>query len=95
MGMSTHVTALRSKDSEEYQKHAKVLRACIDAEIMKLPEETAKFFDSEDPEEYLLTEKLELEINYIDYHGDCESGIEVKISDIPESCEVLRFYNSH
>jgi len=95
MGMSTHVTALRSKDSAEYKKHSAVLRACIDAKIENLPKETAKFFDSESPCEYLFSDKLELNINYTDYRDDMEQGIEVKVSDIPKSCKVLRFYNSY
>lgn len=95
MGMSTHVTALRSEDSEEYQKHAAVLEACIEAEIEVLPKETANFFGSEGPCESLLTEKLELEINHTEYNDECDQGIEIKVSDIPKSCEIIRFYNSY
>jgi hypothetical protein len=94
MGMSTYVTALRNKKSKEYEKHANVLKACIEADIEKLPKETAKYFNSDYPCKSLFEEKLELNINYTDFSDDGISGIEVKVSDIPKSCHVLRFSNS-
>ena len=62
MSMSTHVIGLRTDKDETYKKHLKVLNACIEADIEKLPAETAKYFDSEYPEKYLAEEALEVEI---------------------------------
>lgn len=50
--MSTHVIGHRSNNDPTYLKHAKVLRACIDAEIEELPKETAEYFGHSEPDEY-------------------------------------------
>lgn len=61
MGMSTSIQAFIPDTDETYKKHKKVLLACLDAEI-SLPKETADYFGEEDPEEYLLEQKLEIEL---------------------------------
>jgi len=62
MGMSKHIIAYISDQDPIYQKHANVLKACISAEVLKLPKETAEYFDSEIPEKYLLEKKLEINL---------------------------------
>ena len=93
--MSTHVIGLRTDKDETYQKHLKVLKACIEAGIKKLPEETAIYFDCEYPEEYLAEEALTVEIPSKEYSADMSEGYEIKVSEIPVGVEKIRFYNSY
>lgn len=93
--MSTNVVAFISEDDETYQKHAKVLRACIDAGIEKLPKETAEYFDLDYPEEYLFEEKLETPIKTHKWGEDMRDGFEIYVSEIPEGVHKIRFYNSY
>jgi hypothetical protein len=96
MGMSTHVIGIRSGNDSEYQKHSKVLRACLDAGIEKLPRETAEYFGEEYPYEGLFEEVLEVTIPKTrwDDRDMCE-GYEIKLIDIPLGVETIRFYNSY
>lgn len=95
MGMSTRVIGFISSENETYKKHEKVLVACIDAGIKKLPKETAEYFGSEYPAEYLLEQKLEIKIPKHEYNEDMVEGYEVYISDIPEGVEKIRFVNCY
>jgi len=94
MGMSTRVEGFISSDNETYRKHSAVLRACIDAEVSCLPKETAEYFGSEYPSEYLLEDKLIVDIPKREYTEDMTEGFEILISDIPEGVEMIRFANS-
>jgi hypothetical protein len=94
MGMSSRVTGFVSPEDENYKKHAKVLNACIDADIKKLPKETAEYFGSDYPEEYLLEEKLETRIPHHDYSADMTEGFEIIVSEIPEGVYKIRFTNN-
>ena len=94
MGMTTSVIGFVSEENELYKKHSKVLLACIDADISKLPTETAEYFGSEYPEEYLLEEKLEIKIPKHEYNEDTREGFEVIISEIPKGVYKIRFVNS-
>ncbi len=95
MGMSTHVTGFISPDNATYKKHAKVLEACIEAGIKELPKETAKFFNSKHPEEYLLEAKLEIKIPVHEYSQDMSEGYEIIISELPAEVYKIRFANSY
>lgn len=92
--MSTKVIGFVSPDDETYQKHVKVLKACLDAEIEKLPKETAEYFDSEYPDECLIEEKLEIEIPVQEYSAEAEEGFEILVSKIPKGVHKIRFVNS-
>ena len=94
MGMSTRVVGFVSPENETYKKHAKVLRACIEAEISELPKETAKYFGTKHPEEYLLEEKLECKIPKHEYSADMQEGFEIIVSEIPAGVHKIRFTNS-
>ena len=95
MGMSTSVMAFISPEDNTYRKHLKVLEACIEAGISKLPEETAEYFNAEYPEEYLKEEKLEVQIPQTEWSdGNMSNGYEVLVSDIPEGTHKIRFVNS-
>lgn len=76
-------------------KHARVLVACIDAGIEKLPRETAEYFGRKEPAEYLLDEKLEIDIPTHEYLTNAIVGYEVIISEIPTGVYKIRFYNSY
>ena len=95
MSMSTYVKGLISPEHKTYKKHASVLRACIDANIEKLPKETADYFGSEYPDEYLFEEKLEVEIPKHEWDdGDMSQGYEIVVSEIPAGVHTIRFVNS-
>lgn len=95
MGMSTHVTAFTSPTNTEYQKHAKVLKVCLEAGLKQLPPETAEYFGASYVDESLLEEKLEVTIKTHEFDGDMVDGYEVYIKDIPAGVEKIRFYNSY
>ena len=95
MGMSTHVIGLISDKDPLYQKHAKVLRACLDADIEKLPKETAKYFGSDEPYESLFDEKRTVKIPKKEYCEDMIEGYDIEVSKIPEGVTTIRFYNSY
>jgi len=93
MGMSTRITGFVSPENEKYKKHAKVLIACIEASISELPKETAEYFGSKYPEQYLLEEKLEIKIPKHEYHEDMIEGFEIIVSEIPDGVHKIRFVN--
>ena len=92
--MSTRITGFVSPENENYKKHSKVLIACIEAGIKELPKETADYFGSKNPEEYLLEEKLETTIIKHGYQKDMEEGFEIIVSEIPKDVHKIRFVNS-
>lgn len=93
--MSTHVTAFTSPNNTEYQKHAKVLKVCLEAGLKQLPPETAEYFGASYVDESLLEEKLEVNIKATKFSAEMENGYEVYIKDIPAGVEKIRFYNSY
>jgi hypothetical protein len=94
MAMTTNVTGFVSPEDENYKKHSKVLIACIEAGVSKLPIETAAYFGSEYPGKYLLDEKLEIKIPYKEWNDDTSEGFEIIVSEIPEGVYKIRFANS-
>jgi hypothetical protein len=95
MGMTTRVYGLVSPDNELYQKHAKVLIACLEAGVKLLPVETAKYFDGESPEEYLLIEKLKINIPHEEITEDMDEIYVIDISKLPEGVTKIRVVNSY
>lgn len=94
MGMSSKVTGFVSAEDPTYKKHVKVLRACLEAGVSNLPKETAEYFDNEWPEEYLIEEKLKVNIPHREYRAEMQEGFEIDIDSIPEGVKVIRFVNS-
>jgi len=92
--MSTHIKGFIPDTDPTYQKHKKVLIACYEAGIKKLPQETAIYFGNEYPDPYLLEEKLEVDILFNKLDDDSSNHYEVFIKDIPEGVEKIRFSNS-
>lgn len=95
MSMSTNVVGFVSTENITYQKHAKVLEACIEAGISELPKETAEFFNSKYPEKYLLEEKLQINLPIKEYNIEYSSGFEIIVSEIPKEVYKIRFTNSY
>jgi hypothetical protein len=94
--MSTRVIGFRTSNDPIYKKHAAVLRACIDADIEELPKETANYFGTKYPDNYLLEEALQVEIPKTDWSdGDMSEGYEIRVSEIPAGVEIIRFTNSY
>lgn len=92
--MSTSVYGLRTKEDPTYKKHVAVLKACMEAGIRELPKETAEYLGSVDPYEGLYEEVLIVKIPKTEYREDMTEGYEIKVSDIPQGVEVIRFCNS-
>lgn len=93
--MSTHVVAFTSPNNTEYQKHAKVLKVCLEAGLKQLPPETAEYFGDSYVHESKLDEKLEVEIKHHEWGAEMRDGVEVYLKDIPAGVEKIRFYNSY
>lgn len=93
MGLSTYIVAFVSPEDQTYKNHANVLKACHDAGV-SLPKETAEYFGQEEPEKYLLDEKLEIEIPFTQWDCDDQKGYQILVKDIPEGVHKIRFYNS-
>lgn len=94
MSMSTSVIGFVSPDDPTYQKHLKVLMACIEADIEALPKETADYFGYDYPEECAAEEKLLISIPIKEWGDENSEGYELIVSDIPEGVHKIRFANS-
>ncbi len=98
MGMSSHIQAFIPDTDATYQKHKKVLLVCLEAGV-GLPKETAEYFGSSEPEEYLLDEKLSVTLklgkHYEEYNAEMCEGFEVDLTKLPKGITKLRFYNSY
>ena len=96
--MSTHIQGFIPDTDAAYQKHKKVLLVCAEAGV-SLPKETTDYFGSEFPSEYLLEEKLSVDlkegVHYAVYHDDYSAGFDVDLSKLPKGVTKLRFYNSY
>lgn len=95
MGMSTHVRAFTSPTNEDYIRHAKVLKVCLEAGLTTLPPETAEYFGDSYVHESKLDEKLDTKIPVHKWYNDSCDGYEVYIKDIPAGVEKIRFYNAY
>jgi hypothetical protein len=94
MGMSTSVVFLRSKDNEQYQKMLRVAQTCTEAGV-DLPDEVEDYFDGE--YEWNPEGPLEMDADKFlkEHHAEMQEGYEIKVSDIPEGVDVIRFINSY
>jgi hypothetical protein len=90
MSSSLNIIGFISTDDETYKKHCAVLRACLNAGIVKLPEETAEYFNCQSPEEYLFKEKLTMELPLKEWDGEYSSGYEVAVDDLPTGLFKIR-----
>lgn len=95
MSRITSVKGFISSNDKTYKKHCNVLRACIDAELISLPEETAEYFGDHYPSEHLFEDKLTVELIEHEWtNNESSRGIEIKVSELPEGVETIRFINS-
>ncbi len=96
MGMSTWVIGLRTKDDPTYKKHLAVLEACKAAKIEELPKESAEYWGSKWPSDINPEDALQMKVPAKEWNdGDMQVGYELKVSDIPQGVEVIRFVNSY
>jgi len=97
MGMSTHIQAFIPDTDAEFQKHKKILLMCSENDV-SLPKETAEYFGSDSADEYLLDEKLEIElkedVHYKNWFDESSQGFEVDLTKLPKGVTKLRFYNN-
>lgn len=97
MGMSTWVIGLRTDQNPEYQKQVRVVEACKDAGIEKLPPETAKYFNQDyHPADVDVEDALLVKIPTKEWSdGDMSEGYEISVADIPSGVVKIRFVNSY
>lgn len=97
MGMSTNIVAFIPDTDETYQKHKKVLLACLEADV-ELPKTTAEYFNYSYPQECALEEKLTFDLkegeHYQIFKNDWSRGFEIDLNKIPKEVKTIRFYNS-
>lgn len=98
MGMSTHIEAFTPDSDPEYQKHKKVLLACIEADVF-LPKQTAEYFGVEIlPSIDLLEDKLSVALkegeHFKNWNDESSAGFEVDLTKLPKGITKLRFYNN-
>ena len=93
MSTVSYIKLLRSENNPTYLKYRKIMEACKEAEIWP-PEEVDKYFGG-----YGLDNSLEkpLEIEFEPTKGsyDCIDWLEIKLSDLPEGVEKIRFCTSY
>lgn len=92
MGMSTHVTLLRDKNDEEYQKMLKIMKACKEADID--PPRDVDFYFGGDGIDGDLEYPLEIEFEPRKWEDISSEGFEIDIDDLPSGVKTIRFYNS-
>jgi len=93
MGMSTNIIGFRPPD-EKWKKMKAAWDSCREAGI-DLPDELWEFFGGSGPDEAGIKIDLEEEEGVVeDYTGDGESGYDVLLSNLPDSIDRIRFYNS-
>ena len=97
MGMSTGIQAFIPDTDVDYQKHKKILLACMEADV-SLPKETAIYFGEDYPTNYLLEQKLSVKlkqgVHYKDWSNETSEGFEVDLLELPKGVTKLRFSNS-
>lgn len=95
--MSTHIKAFIPDTDADFQKHKKILIFCIENEV-SLPKETSAYFGSEDAGEYMLDEKLSVDLkegqHYRYWSDESSQGFEVDLPKLPKGVYKLRFYNN-
>lgn len=98
MGMSTHIQGFIPDTDTDFKKHKKILLFCME-ENVSLPKETAEYFGSDDAEEYLIEEKLEIKleegVHYKEWMEDSSKGFEVDLTRLPKGVTKLRFFNTY
>lgn len=94
MSMSTWVIGLRTVNDPIYKKHLAVLKACDEADIEILPKETTAYFKSEYTDISIAEEVLTVKIPFTEKSEDGTHSYEIKVSEIPQGVETIRFCNS-
>ena len=91
MGMSTHIIGFIPPD-EKYKKMLAIKEQC-DGLGISYPSEVDDFFDGEvDPS----GEGYEVDLDDIatEWNDAHRQGLQIDVSNIPESVKIIRFYNS-
>jgi hypothetical protein len=94
MSMTTYVIGIRAAD-EDWKKKRAAVQALVDAGI-SVPVELTKYFGGRDGK-YILkddTSGLEIEIPREKGHSDSGEWLEIRVKDIPQGVERVRFINS-
>lgn len=89
MSTSIQVIGYISED-DTYKKYAKILRACEEAGMKKIPSEVEEYFQTNYPELSALDEKLQVDIPKEDGEDDCTNFIDINIADIPKDVVRIR-----
>lgn len=100
MGMDIDIAAYAGRESEEFCKHYKAVKFCIENDL-SYPKETSDFFkgkiegdDLEDIDNDSVLEMIENGVRVDIPRKYEESGIVIKVKDIPKECDriVISFF---
>lgn len=76
--------------NEDYLKKAAAYQALKEANIA-IPIELSDYFNGEEPN----LNGMKTTVQYRDYKGYMEDGVEVDLSDLPANVTTIRFYNRY
>ena len=97
MSVSISINGYSSKDGQEFQKHFKAVKFCIENEL-SFPKETSAFFKGKIGGDDLEDVKPEYILKYLEYGVEVElpivrlnNGYEkhIKVSDIPKGVDLI------
>ena len=88
MSMSTRVVGFRPPD-ETWQKMKFIWDSCVALKIDP-PDEVDDYFDGMNPD----PSGVEVELSQMEWRDDSSAGIEIKVTEIPDHVQTIRFYNS-
>ncbi len=97
MSVSLNVTAYSSKESEEFKKHYKAVKFCIENEL-SFPKETSQFFREKIGGDNLEDVKPEAILKYIENgvsmampleYSDNQTKIYIRVKEIPVGCDLI------
>lgn len=100
MPIQRYVRAITPETDPEYQKHRKVLDACVTAGV-SLPKETREYFNHDGSLESkeFVGKRLNLSLKegvhfkkYLEFFDDQIPGVEIDLTKLPKGVEKLQIY---
>lgn len=89
MSMSTQVRGFKPP-GKKWKEMQTIYNACKEAKV-QIPKKVLEYFDYEDPD----PAGIEVTLLLVPYNEESRDGFELKVSEIPEGVEIIRFWNSY
>jgi hypothetical protein len=90
MGMSTYVVGIKPP-GERWKEMKQIYDACAAAGIDP-PDSVTEFFDHEPPDEKGVIVNIDEDVT--EWVDENRRGYDVRVKNLPEDIEIVRFYNS-